>query len=132
MNETMVLDTNAIISLFDGNRFIADMLDEGRLVIVPAIVCGEFEAGAQGKTRRENAAIAAFNGLLSLSHVSVLPVTRRTGRIYARLYTELRQQGTPIPTNDIWIAASTMECNGSLLSNDSHFLSVPNLKTLPY
>ena len=132
MNETMVLDTNAIISLFDGNRFIADLLDEGRSVIVPAIVCGEFETGAQGKTRRENAAMAAFNGFLSLNHVSVLPVTRRTGRIYARLYTELRRAGTPIPTNDIWIAASTVECDGCLLSNDSHFLSVPNLNTLTY
>jgi len=45
MNGPIVLDTNAIISLFDGNRYIADMLGEEKSVIVPSIVCGEFEDG---------------------------------------------------------------------------------------
>ena len=97
MNDTIVLDTNAIISLFAGNRDIANMLGEENLVIVPAIVCGEFEAGVQGKTRRDNAAMTAFNGLLSLSHVSVLPATRRTSRYYAQLFATLKRDGTPIP-----------------------------------
>ena len=56
MNDTIVLDTNAIISLFDGNRDIANMLGEENIVIVPAIVCGEFEASTQGGTRRDNKA----------------------------------------------------------------------------
>lgn len=132
MNDTIVLDTNAIISLLDGNRDIAEMLGEENSVIVPAIVCGEFEAGAQGASRRETAAIAAFNGLLSLSHVRVLPTTRRTGHIYAGLFTALKRAGTPIPTNDIWIAASTIECEGSLLTNDHHFLNIPQLRTIAY
>ena len=132
MNEPIVIDTNAIISLFDGNHFIADMLDDGHMVVVPAIVCGEFETGAQGKTRRESVALSAFNGFLGLSHVSVLPVTRRTGRIYARLFTELKRAGTPIPTNDIWIAACAIECNGILLSNDHHFSAVTNVHVATY
>ena len=45
MNGPIVLDTNAIISLFDGNRYIAEMLGEEKSVIVPSIVCGEFEDG---------------------------------------------------------------------------------------
>ena len=108
------------------------MLGDGNLVVVPAIVCGEFETGAQGKTRRENVALSAFNGFLELSHVSVLPVTRRTGRIYARLFTELKRTGTPIPTNDIWIAACAVECSGILLSNDHHFSAVPNIHIATY
>ena len=132
MNDTIVLDTNAIISLFDGNRDIANMLGEENIVIVPAIVCGEFEAGAQGGTRRDNAAMAAFNGLLSLSHVSVLPTTRRTGRHYAQLFAALKRAGTPIPTNDIWIAASTIECGGVLITNDRHLLNIPQLRTITY
>ena len=132
MNDTIVLDTNAIISLFDGNRDIANMLGEENAVIVPAIVCGEFEAGAQGQTRRDNAAMTAFNGLLSLSHVSVLPATRRTGRHYAQLFAALKRAGTPIPTNDIWIAASTIECGGVLITNDRHLLNIPQLRTITY
>ena len=76
--------------------------------------------------------MAAFNGLLGLDHVSVLPVTRRTGRIYAQLFAGLKQAGRPIPTNDIWIAASALECGGVLLTNDHHFQDIPNLQTVAF
>ena len=132
MNDIIVPDTNAIISLFKGSRLIAGMLGVDKTVIIPAIVCGEFEAGAQGTTKRERVAMTAFNGLLSLDHVSVLPVTRRTGRIYAQLFIGLKKAGTPIPTNDIWIAASALECGGLLLTNDHHFQYIPNLPTIAF
>lgn len=48
MNDTIVPDTNAIITLFKGNRLVANMLDVDKTVVVPAIVCGEFEAGVTG------------------------------------------------------------------------------------
>jgi tRNA(fMet)-specific endonuclease VapC len=132
MNDIIVPDTNAIITLFKGSRLIAGMLGVDKTVIIPAIVCGEFEAGAQGTTKRERVAMTAFNGLLSLDHVSVLPVTRRTGRIYAQLFIGLKKAGTPIPTNDIWIAASALECGGLLLTNDHHFHHIPNLTTITF
>ena len=132
MNDIIVPDTNAIITLFRGSRLIAGMLGSDKTVIIPAIVCGEFEAGAQGTTKRERVAMTAFNGLLSLDHVSLLPVTRRTGRIYAQLFTGLKKAGTLIPTNDIWIAASALECGGLLLTNDHHFQHIPNLPTIAF
>ena len=132
MNGPIVLDTNAIISLFDGNRYIADMLGEEQSVIVPSIVCGEFEAGAQGTSRRERESLAAFNRLLRLSHFSVAVISRRTSRIYASLHASLKKAGTPIPTNDIWIAAVTIEHEGVLLTNDRHLLSVERLRTAEY
>ena len=48
MNDTIVPDTNAIITLFKGNHLIANMLGTDKAVVVPATVCGEFEAGVQG------------------------------------------------------------------------------------
>ena len=132
MNEPIVLDTNAIISLFDGNRGVADMLGEERSVIVPSIVCGEFEAGTQGASRRERESLAAFNGLLRLSHFSVAVVSRRMSRIYASLFASLKKAGTPIPTNDIWIAAVAIEHEGVLLTNDRHLLSVSRLRSVSY
>lgn len=132
MNGPIVLDTNAIISLFDGNRYIADLLGEEQAVIVPSIVCGEFEAGAQGTSRRERESLAAFNRLLRLSHFSVAVISRRTSRIYASLYASLKKAGTPIPTNDIWIAAVAIEHEGVILTNDRHLLSVERLRTAEY
>ena len=132
MNGPIVLDTNAIISLFDGNRYVADLLGEEQSVIVPSIVCGEFEAGAQGTSRRERESLAAFNRLLRLSHFSVVVISRRTSRIYASLYASLKKAGTPIPTNDIWIAAVAIEHEGVILTNDRHLLSVERLRTAEY
>lgn len=132
MNEIIVPDTNALIALFKGSRLVAGMLGVDKTVIIPSIVCGEFEAGAQGTTKRERVAMTAFNGLLSLDHVSVLPVTRRTGHIYAQLFFGLKKAGTLIPTNDIWIAASALECGGLLLTNDHHFQHIPNLPTMDF
>ena len=132
MNGPIVLDTNAIISLFDGNRYIAELLGEEQSVIVPSIVCGEFEAGAQGTSRRERESLAAFNRLLRLSHFSVAVISRRTSRIYASLYASLKKAGTPIPTNDIWIAAVAIEHEGVILTNDRHLLSVERLRTAEY
>lgn len=132
MNDVIVPDTNAIITLFKGSRLIAGMLGVDKMVIIPAIVCGEFEAGVQGTTKRECAAMTAFNGFLSLAHVSVSPVTRRTGRIYAQLFAGLKKAGTSIPTNDIWIAACALECGGVLLTSDHHFQHIPNLPTMAF
>jgi len=47
-----------------------------------------------------------------------------TGRLYGRIYNQLRKDGTMIPTNDIWVAAETMEVGGVLYSSDKHFESV--------
>lgn len=52
---------------------------------------------------------------------------RITVRYYARTFSSRRRAGTPIPINDVWIAAATMECNGHLLTFDRDYLRVTNL-----
>ena len=69
-------------------------------------------------------------GQLSLTRM--LSYRLRTSRIYASLYASLKKAGTPIPTNDIWIAAVTIEYGGVLLTNDRHLLSVERLRTVKY
>ena len=59
--------------------------------------------------------------------VSVLAVTNATVEYYARIFTALRRAGTPIPINDVWIAAVTMECNGHLLTFDRDYLRIGEL-----
>ena len=53
--------------------------------------------------------------------VDLVPIGKITSDRYSRIAVKLRQQGTPIPTNDIWIAAHTMETGAELISFDEHF-----------
>ena len=76
MNDTVILDSNAIISLLDGNKTVARMLENVQQVLVPAIVCGEIDAGAQGDTKRERVTREAFASVLEMEQVAFLPVTR--------------------------------------------------------
>ena len=132
MNDAVILDSNAIISLLDGNKSVARMLENVQQVLVPAIVCGEIDAGAQGDTKRERATREAFASFLEMEQVAVLPVMRKTGEFYARIYSFLTSVGTPIPTNDIWIAASVLEIGGLLITTDRHLLAMPFIRAKTY
>ena len=129
MNDAMILDANAIIALLDGNKAIAQMLENAKQVFVPAVVCGEIDVGTQGDTKRELAAREAFASFLEMEQVAVLPIVRKTGEFYARVFSFLKSTGTPIPTNDIWIAASVLETGGVLITADKHLLSIPLIRT---
>ena len=132
MNDTVILDSNAIIALLDGNKAVARMLENVQQVLVPAIVCGEIDAGAQGDTKREKATREAFAAFLAMEQVAVLPVMRKTGEFYARVFSFLKSAGTPIPTNDIWIAAAVLETGGLLITTDRHLLALPLIRTKAY
>jgi tRNA(fMet)-specific endonuclease VapC len=58
----------------------------------------------------------------------MLPVTAQTADSYALVYASLRRKGTPIPTNDLWIAASTLEHGAALLTRDVHFSEIDGLR----
>lgn len=132
MNDTVILDSKAIIALLDGNKAVARMLETVQQVLVPAIVCGEIDAGAQGDTKRERATREAFAAFLEMEQVAVLPVMRKTGEFYARVFSFLKSAGTPIPTNDIWIAAAVLETGGLLITTDRHLLALPLIRTKAY
>ena len=64
---------------------------------------------------------------LAESFVSILPVTPAVARRFGRLFAELRRAGTPIPINDVWIAATAFDCGGHLLTFDNDFGYVTSL-----
>lgn len=64
---------------------------------------------------------------LSESFVSTLPVTPSVAHQYGKLFAALRRAGTPIPINDIWIAATTLDCGGHLLTFDGDFDNLPSV-----
>lgn len=131
MTAPIIVDTNALIALFDGNKEIAERLFRTGRIIVPAVVCGEMDAGTRGNTRRENVVRAAFDKFLSLPRVEIGPVSRNTGPFYATVYNFCRAQGRPIPTNDLWIAATALETGAVVLTSDAHLLQLPLLRVEP-
>ena len=122
----VVLDTNGYSVLARGSRAIATLLESVDGIIVPAVVVGELMYGFLKGTRcAENE--AALNQFLEQSGVSFQPVTRGIAERYGYVKAALKTRGTPIPEDDIWIAATALETGSRLLSYDGHFDKVGGL-----
>ena len=122
----VVIDTNVLIDLFEGNNQPVGALEVYDGVILPPIVLGEYRAGLF-PTERGREGRRKLDAYLNHSTVEVAPVTDRTAELYAKIFQALRKEGRPIPQNDIWIAASAMEHGADLLTADAHFQAVPML-----
>jgi tRNA(fMet)-specific endonuclease VapC len=120
----VLLDTNIVIALFAGERKVLRKLKRAT-VFLPAIVVGELFYGALKSARgRENVTrIEEF----MLANV-VLPCDIDTARHYGQIKQQLRRGGRPLPENDIWIAALARQHDLTLISRDSHFQEVDDLK----
>ena len=103
-----------------------DWIAAADVVLVPATVIGELEAGFQlGRRCRENQIM--LSEFLGEPFVQTVDVSSTVARRYGVLFSQLRRSGTPIPVNDIWIAATTMEANGHLLTFDGDLEHVDGL-----
>lgn len=123
----MILDTNAISDLVNGNELIHGLL-KGELY-VPVIVLGEYHFGLLGSTGRD----AMEQILGQITHLcSPLLCDLDTAANYAEIRRELKSKGKPIPENDIWIAALCRQHRMPLLSRDAHFDVVDGLKRLSW
>ncbi|MGD9417387.1 MAG: type II toxin-antitoxin system VapC family toxin [Verrucomicrobiales bacterium] len=125
MELIVVLDTNAYSDWRRSGRW-HDWIAIADRVVVPVIVLGELYHGFhKGSQHEQN--LARLNEFLSEPQVEVMAATRRSAEIYGEFLVGLQQRGTPLPTNDIWIAAMTHECAGRLISRDAHFDRLPQV-----
>jgi predicted nucleic acid-binding protein len=122
----LLLDTSAYTHLRGGDERVAEAIAAARVVSLSVITLGELEAGALiGKRTAENRAVLA--DFLSAPFVSVLPASADVARVYGRLFAALRKAGTPIGTNDIWIAATAVESGAHLVTFDQDFARIAGL-----
>ncbi len=123
------IDTDAYSRLMLGHAPLKDLLESADEILVPATVLGELHAGFELGSRRQanREQLAAF---LSQPGVDRADVDDGVAERYGSLVNQLSKAGTPIPTNDIWIAAAAMESGARLVSYDAHFASVPGLLVL--
>ena len=123
----IALDTNRYTDLCQGDLALAGLLEDADEVFVPFAVLAELRAGfVVGSQGRENEQV--LQRFLRKPGVDVLYPDDTTTRTYARLYRQLRYQGTPIPINDLWIAALVVEHNLVLCSRDRHFDHLPQIE----
>ena len=122
----IAIDTNRYRDFCANDPVAIDRFQTADRIFLPFVTLAELRAGFLCGTRaRENdRTLVRF---LNNPRVSVLHATEHTTRYYAQLFYQLRRQGTPIPTNDMWIAALTLEHDLVLFSRDSHFEHLPQL-----
>lgn len=125
------LDTNIYSAFKNGNKKIRDILENADEILIPVTVLGELYSGFQiGSLTEKN--LIELDDFLSKPGVSIVEISKGIAFRYGFITKELRKQGTPIPTNDIWIAASTMDTGSILVSSDKHFQEVPGLLVLDF
>lgn len=125
MDGKFLIDTNIIIALFAKDKVIHDRIVNLGEIFVPSIVIGELYFGAYKSKRAEE-------NLRRIDEFSfnntVLPCDTETAKRYGDIKNRLKENGQPIPENDIWIAAITQQYNVILITKDIHFDAVDNLK----
>ena len=122
----VALDTNRLTDLFQGDSALAGQLGTCEEVWIPLVVLAEIKAGFYGGTEQYRNEIL-LQQLLAKTTVGVLLLSRETAEHYARLFVQLKRAGTPIPDNDLCIAALALEHDLILITRDQHFEQIPQL-----
>lgn len=114
----MILDTNALSAMADGDVALEPVLRKTTEVAIPVVVLGEYRYGIQQSRNRQH-----YEQWLteSIRNCRILDLDEATASSYATIRSELKKAGTPIPSNDAWIAALCRQHSSSLLSRDRHF-----------
>lgn len=122
----VMLDTTAVSGFFKGNEDIRERLDVIDELYVNPVVVGELTAGfMMGNRERKNREI--LKRFLSSPRIDIIDIDAETSERYGAIVNSLRRKGSPIPTNDIWIAASAMQHGLRLLTSDRHYLEVTQI-----
>jgi len=124
----LLLDTSAYSAFMRGHAEIRAAVQSNEEIFLNSVILGELIAGfIKGGRRRKNE--NELRRFLASPRVGVLDVTEETAERYAVILNSLWRAGTPIPTNDIWIATSAIEHNLRLVTTDDHYQKVPQVMT---
>jgi predicted nucleic acid-binding protein len=122
----VVVDTNAYAAFKQGQPDAVDIIQRAPRLALSSTILGELLAGFAVGSREANNR-AELQQFLASDRVDILFVDEHTAAAYATIYRLLRQKGQPIPTNDMWIAASALQHRYALFSYDRHFQAIDGL-----
>ena len=122
----IMLDTTAYVGFKRNAVEMVDIIVGANLILFSPIVLGELMFGFRNGTRfKQN--MDDLNKFLQHEIVELAQIGDLTSDRYSRIAAQLKRQGTPIPTNDIWIAAQTLEHGAELITSDQHFEKISGL-----
>lgn len=125
----LMVDTNVYSNALRGLAGSVALLQRAEEILISPVVLGElyngFQRGNQEGNNREN-----LREFLASPRVQITVVSAETSEFYASVLTALKKQGTPIPTNDIWIAANALEYGAHLATADRHFQHIAGLHSI--
>lgn len=124
----LLVDTSAYTAFMRGHEKVVASMRETDEIFLSATVVGELQAGFMNGSRRAKNE-SELERFLASPRVAILDVDEETAQRYAVIYSALRTAGTPIPTNDLWIAASAMQFGLPLLTFDAHFKRIHQIVT---
>jgi tRNA(fMet)-specific endonuclease VapC len=123
----ILLDTSVVVAHLRGSIDLQTLASADEPLFLPLVALGELYRGVL-KSARPESSRAKVDQFLEIAAVLYPDVA--TAEIYARIAQALETRGTPIPENDIWIAAMALECDMPLAARDDHFRQVERLDIL--
>lgn len=126
---SVLLDTNVVVAHFRNDPELTARLKATPGIYIPWVVLGELYYGAM-RAQRRDAQMALIRDFLQTA--TLLLPDRSTSERYGEVKAELARMGTPIPENDIWIAAMARQFYLPLATRDGHFAAVAHLTTLAW
>ncbi|MGI8965274.1 MAG: type II toxin-antitoxin system VapC family toxin [Limisphaerales bacterium] len=122
----IAIDTNRYVDFMRGDAVVVEQFQLAGKIILPFVVAAELRAGfLVGNRRQQNE--RGLVQFLNSPRVSIFYPDENSTHHYARIFQQLRKQGTPIPTNDIWIAAIALQHDLILYTRDIHFKNLPQI-----
>lgn len=126
----IILDTSRYLDLVKDQADALKTIQGVERIFVPFVVLAELRAGfLAGQRSLENERI--LSRFLNSPRTEMLFPDEQTTHHYARLQLQLRKQGTPIPTNDLWVASLSVQYDLTLFDRDRHFDHLPQLARVP-
>ena len=122
----ILLDTSGYVGFKRGTEEVVDSITSAEAILFSPVVLGELMFGFRNCNRfKEN--MDELNKFLEHKVVEIVHIGKTTSDRYSRIALHLKRQGTPIPSNDIWIAAQAMEHGIELITSDRHFENIAGL-----
>lgn len=126
----VLLDTNAYSALMRGDEALLGVLAEAEVVYLSVFVLGELYVGFKGG-RHERQNRETLRDFRAAPTAMTLLATEETAEVFGAVKDALKKKGTPLPLNDVWIAAHALETGATLLTYDDHFEAVEGLRRWP-
>ena len=122
----IIIDTNFYTAFKRNDTDAVTLLQRAEYVGVNSVILGELLAGFRCGSREKQNRLE-LDQFLDSARVATIAVDDETAEFYAQVFSELRQKGRPIPSNDLWLAASALQHGLALATFDDHFSSISGL-----